>query len=38
MQALARSGEAHDVRRLDGYRGYAAMVTRRPGRRQARKK
>jgi RNA-directed DNA polymerase len=34
MQALVRSGDAHDARRLDGYRGYTAMVTRRPARKK----
>lgn len=37
MRLLARSREGHDLERLAGYRGYAAMVTRRPRRRKRRK-
>jgi hypothetical protein len=37
MHALARSNDARDAQRLEGYQGYAAMVTRRPDRRRARK-
>jgi hypothetical protein len=29
MRTLGRSADAHDARRLEGYLGYAAMVTRR---------
>src|SRR5262249_28691608 len=38
MQTLARSKEARDLQRLEGYRGYAAMVTHRPRRTRTRKK
>jgi hypothetical protein len=31
MQELARSKDGRDARRLEGYRGYAEMVARRPG-------
>ena len=36
MRLLARSRDAHDRERLAGYRGYAAMVTRRPRRKRRR--
>ncbi|MCI0463982.1 MAG: reverse transcriptase family protein [Gemmataceae bacterium] len=38
MRTLAGSKDALDAQRLEGYRGYSAMVARRPGRRRARKK
>jgi hypothetical protein len=34
MRALARGAGDRDLQRLEGYRAYAAMVTRRPGRRR----
>ena len=37
MRLLARSRDRHDLERLAGYCGYAAMVTRRPGRRKRRR-
>jgi RNA-directed DNA polymerase len=37
MRMLSRSRDGHDLERLAGYRGYAAMVARRPGRRKRRK-
>jgi RNA-directed DNA polymerase len=36
MRLLARSRDGHDRDRLAGYRGYAAMVTRRPRRKRRR--
>jgi hypothetical protein len=38
MLKLAWSRSPRDIQRLEGYRGYEAMVTRRPERRRARKK
>jgi hypothetical protein len=38
MQSLSRSRDRRDARRLEGYRAYAAMILRRPGRQQRRKK
>jgi hypothetical protein len=32
MSALARSDDPRDADRLAGYRGYEAMIGRRPGR------
>jgi hypothetical protein len=37
IQDLRRSTEVRDVKRLEGYRAYAAMVSRRPKPRSARK-
>jgi hypothetical protein len=37
MRELARSGDPGAAARLDGYEGYAAMVTRDPNRRRAKK-
>jgi RNA-directed DNA polymerase len=37
MRLLARSRDGNDLERLAGYRGYAAMATRRPGRRKRKK-
>jgi hypothetical protein len=34
MQSLSRSADSRDARRLEGYRAYAAMITRRPGRKK----
>jgi hypothetical protein len=38
MHTLARSDDPRDLDRLAGYRGYAAMIGARPGRRRSRKK
>jgi hypothetical protein len=38
MRALSRSRDARDACRLEGYRGYAEMVTRPPGSRRGRKR
>jgi len=38
MHNLRRSADARDAKRLAGYRGYAAMVSRRPKLRRKRKK
>ena len=37
MQDLARGKETREFQRLEGYRGYAAMVARRPGLSRSRK-
>lgn len=34
MHSLSRSADGRDARRLAGYRAYAAMITRRPGRQR----
>jgi hypothetical protein len=34
MRGLSRSRDPRDLQRLEGYRGYAAMVTRSPKRRK----
>lgn len=38
MRELARSADPHDTQRLEGYKGYAKMVTRSPKRRKKKPK